>query len=934
MMATTPAKEEDEVEFVSEGPQRPVLEYIDLLSDGENEDSELHGTLEDQVNRQKAKVASTLDRLAHKVAVEKQEREEKCRAFKAKMISQQAHGRQELAFHAGSGESRDAKNIVNMWLKMPGAKPGSVHTGFRSRRSAPFPSDRPQPSSHTCPVINCGRVFEGVLLLEGHLKRFDHSPCDPTIKLKGAPNELYACVACRKHFQTKGAWQDHLKSKVSSPSPEGHVSSQSFQVIQCFACPGCCLLFNLMDQCLQHMAAYNHFNQSVSLSETPQTAVPIPVPCYAKNRLIALCKEVPFCVRCTSCRSPLNSHMAARAHFSVQCRQGGAVAEAAQSLPEVMGQVCAYGRCAQCQKTFLGQEDAADHARQTQHKITAFETVQEALLHYSQHHDTLRAAKRAGPRDRGHEAGSPAKRRRGPDRATAWVCECGLSFPEEPLAHSHLLASNQVFHKCGVCEKEMGEGSITRLHMSRFHGGAHLSNFLFRCRRCRVDMPREEDILSHVREAHAGHTFYREQEAAEEEPASVSRPPAPAKPPLPSAPAPSESEPGPAARPSGSGRRRRWLCRMCEDVFGSEASVRAHCGDVSAHSFHKFLCSHCDQRFFKEATLERHCRAEHEGSVELRRFCGLCDSMPLDGEEDFLRHYRSLHAVDYCRLEEEEEGPRADTPSAQTPAQSAELRCLCMGGEKGKAEQRDAFTACMKRLASQGKCTYVCPLCDLQTHYYIQAKEHVRLKHGSQGKPFLVMCGFCPGSYPDVPGFHNHYHAQHCSMEPCVNQRGGGGPAGKITPKVTSKDGLKITPKVTSKDGLKITPKVTSKDTLKDTPRVTQNDTPRVTPNDTPQDTPKVLKAEEVFLETDAEEFGEVKRALALSSAETRREAEGDSEESDEDLKRALALSTQEAEQQAEMERALYQSLNLVELDLESSNSEMKEALERSLLEF
>lgn len=44
--------------------------------------------------------------------------------------------------------------------------------------------------------------------------RFDHSPCDPTIHLKGSPSELFACVACGQHFQTKEAWRKHLESKV------------------------------------------------------------------------------------------------------------------------------------------------------------------------------------------------------------------------------------------------------------------------------------------------------------------------------------------------------------------------------------------------------------------------------------------------------------------------------------------------------------------------------------------------------------------------------------------------------------------------------------------------------------------------------------------------------------------------------------------------
>ncbi|KAI1894731.1 hypothetical protein AGOR_G00118770 [Albula goreensis] len=878
MMATSAAKDEDEVEFVSEGPLRPVLEYIDLLSDGEDETAGVPGTVEDQVDRQKAKVASTLDRLARQVAVEKKERAEKCRAFREKMVSQQAHGRQGLVFSHSDGESRDAKRCVDMWLKMPGLRPGTLHTGFRKgRRSAPHPTMPSSSSAHTCPVINCSRVFDSVPLLEGHLKRFDHSPCDPTILLKGAPSESFACIACCQRFHTKEAWEEHLRSKASSPNPKRHVSSQTCQLIQCFACPCCFLLFNIRDQCLQHMGAKNHFTQSLKMSEGKSSAaVPIPIPRYAKNRLIVLCKEVPFCVRCSSCRKVLSSHMDARAHFNVHCRQGGAIAEAEKTVLQIMRKLRAYGHCLHCQQTFLRDGDAENHKHETKHEVDTFSTVEQSLLYYCDHHDTLRG--RRGPpsaavkhtssqiptreRDKGAEreraVGSPAKRRKCQMGTVTWACECGLHFPEEAAAHRHLLAANQIFHKCGVCGKEMGEASIARLHMSRFHGGAHLSNFLFWCRRCRVDMPRQEDILLHVGEAHTGHTFCQEQEAMEDESISVSELPLSTKfsETLPSKASATET----VAGPSVASHEERWLCRMCEDLFESEAAVRAHCEDVGAHSFQRFMCGDCGQRFFKEATLRRHCDREHGGRVHLRHFCGLCDSMQHDSQEEFLRHYRSLHACDYYRMEEA--GPGADTPSPVETSQSAKPQCPCMATEKSKAEQKAVFTRCMKQLAGSGQCTYVCPPCGLQTAYYIQLKVHLRREH-EQGSGYHVMCRSCPESCEDVPSFHTHYHSQHCLMEPCLSQRPRGGEAITIS---------------------------------------------------------KVLNAEEICPEANAVEFEEVKHAVALNSEESKGDAEGDNGEYDEDLKHALALSAEEARRQSDRE---------TELD-----REMEEAMKRSLLEF
>ena len=44
--------------------------------------------------------------------------------------------------------------------------------------------------------------------------RFDHSPCDPSIHLKGSPSNVFACVVCTRRFDTHGAWMLHLQSKV------------------------------------------------------------------------------------------------------------------------------------------------------------------------------------------------------------------------------------------------------------------------------------------------------------------------------------------------------------------------------------------------------------------------------------------------------------------------------------------------------------------------------------------------------------------------------------------------------------------------------------------------------------------------------------------------------------------------------------------------
>ncbi|XP_047459935.1 E3 SUMO-protein ligase ZNF451 [Mugil cephalus] len=778
---------EEEVEFVSEQPLRPVLECIDLSSDSEDEGcSSVAVTIEDKISRHKAHVASTLDRLAHKVAQEKKQRADKCRAFKEKQILQKAHGQQELAFSSTNGVNHEAKRCVDMWLKMPGLQPGLISAGFgRRRERAPFP--RNTSTRHTCPVINCGRVFDNTSLLDGHLKRFDHSPCDPTINLKGSASEVFACVACGQHFQTKESWRKHLEFKVSSSSADGHSIDQTYQRIVCFACPACYLLFNLRDECLQHMSAKNHFTESLPMDETKGRAMPVPVPQLVKNRLIALCKDSTFNVRCSLCHKVLVSHQAAQAHFNVHCRQGCAVAKADKTIVQVMKQLQVRGQCSLCCKIFLSRGEIERHKESLQHDVEVNKTMGRALLQYCriseiQHRQKTAKEKKQSAgleapfqkRNKKSDCGSPAKRQRlsksSRNSSKAWFCECGLRFSEEVAASNHLLAVNQVFHQCGVCGKHMGESAITRLHMSRFHGGAHLSNYLFYCRKCKVEMPRYEDILSHVSEVHSGHTYFTEQEVPEELAAAVDTKPSTSSEFALHASSASELQPTAVDTPSPK-QERTWMCRMCEDVFDSEAAVHSHCGDLSSHSFQRFVCGHCPQKFFKESTVRRHCVNEHDGQIKSSHFCGLCDSMPFESEGDFLAHYESLHSKDYYCMDDD--GAVQPTLAAAAAAETtAQLTCPCMGSEESK-EMKATYTQCMRNLAADGKCQYVCAPCSVSAPSYAQMKTHVHTKHPALNldKTFDVECRACQESFMDVPSFHKHYHSQHCTLEPCASSR-------------------------------------------------------------------------------------------------------------------------------------------------------------------
>ncbi|KAI3363127.1 hypothetical protein L3Q82_011779 [Scortum barcoo] len=779
---------EEEVEFVSEGPVRPVLECIDLLSDSEDEGCS-SGTLEDKITCHKAHVTSTLDRLAHQVALEKKERANKCRAFKEKQILQKAHGQQELAFSSTNGINQEAKRCVDMWLKMPGPQPGMISAGFgRKRRSATFP--RNTSTRHTCPVINCGRVYENASLLDGHLKRFDHSPCDPAIHLKGSPIELFACAACGQHFQTKEEWRKHIKTKVSSSAADGHSITQTYQRIVCFACPACYLLFNLRDECLQHMSAKNHFTESLTMNETRGRALPVPVPQYVKNRLIALCKDATFNVRCSLCHKVLTSHQAAQAHFNVHCRQGCAVAKADKTVAQVMKQLQVRGQCPVCCKLFHSQAEIERHKESTQHDVEVNQTMQKAVLQHCRFGEiqhTHRTGDALGKRQstdletpfqKGNKKRSDcgeisAKRQRlsqsinGSNSVTAWYCECGIQFSDEAAASKHVLAVNQIFHQCGVCGKHMGESSITRLHMSRFHGGAHLSNFLFYCRKCKVEMPRIEDILSHVSEAHSGHTYFTEQELPEELTSAIAAEPSTSKGAGLCLSSKSTAIQQNAADTSSLKAEQTWMCRMCEDVFDSEADVHRHCSDPSSHSYQRFICGHCPQKFFKESTVRRHCTNEHNGQIKSSHFCGLCDSMRFESEGEFLEHYKSLHSKDYYCVDD------AEVVQPAVAESTSQLTCPCMGSEKSKVETKAAYTQCMRDLSAGGKCQYVCAPCRVSMASYAQMKTHVHTKHAALNldKTFDVQCEACQESFAAVPSFHKHYHSQHCTLEPCMSSR-------------------------------------------------------------------------------------------------------------------------------------------------------------------
>ncbi|RXM35089.1 Zinc finger protein 451 [Acipenser ruthenus] len=637
---------EDEVQFVSAGVLRPVLECIDLLSDEDEVGTSVQTSSKlrpkDHVDRQKERVTSTLDQLAHHVAVEKQEREEKDKAFKEKVDSQHAHGLQELEFIEGLSHKEEAKRCVDHWLQMP---------------------------------------------------------------------------------------------------------------------------------------------------ETEDTPAPIPIPAYAKKLLISLCKEVPFQITCTACKQVLNSYVEVTAHFRTACKNAGPIAVSHKSVVQVAEVFRVKGHCLGCSRLFTDESQMKSHEHLTRHKVEVVSSMEKAVLLFCDFYERsknppdlrlvlnnvrpksfpLKRPLKQEPESKGSGASSAKRMRASEGKSqetispgsrsvvSAFFCECNQHYNTEVEVEKHIIAINQIFYKCAVCGKQAGDLAVIGLHMSRFHGGAHLNNFLFWCQICKIEMPRKEDILSHVMDSHDGHGFCYEKKVLEEVPS----------------PSTSKSSTTFSEQSGSTGQARtpslatsdpapsgKWLCRICEELFVSEKAVYNHCKEMNNHRFQKYVCGYCKQRFLKVETLYRHFQDEHEGEIDVKYFCGLCDGLQYDMQEEFLNHYQSYHSKDYVFVAE-----RNDSPLQNQAATDPETKtsCRCKMSCSNKSEKQIARKKCLKNLIQQSKLWFRCRLCIATSQTLEAMQKHTKI-HGFTKKKskFLVCCGSCTKRLSDLNGGHNHYFSKHC----------------------------------------------------------------------------------------------------------------------------------------------------------------------------
>lgn len=767
------------------------MDCINISSGDEECNSSLNNTVKhkDHIDCQKERVASTLDRLARHVEIEKQLKEEKNKAFKEKLDFQTAHGLQELEFIQRQSDTEAARLCVNQWLKMPGLKPGTVNSGRR-----PFPQKSDQIPSNSksilCPIMHCNRRFDNGHLLLGHLQRFDHSPCDPTITLRGPPASAFACIVCNRRFSTSEQYNQHSLLKASEV--DGHERNYAPQHIQCFACPCCFLLFSIRDECLQHMSGEKHFSHAYKLSGKQVPPVPLPFPTYAKNLLISLCKEVPFQVRCSSCHRVLRSHVELTAHFRTRCRKSGPVAVSKKSISQVAGIFEAKGCCFCCDKLFADDNQIRQHIQQTQHKVKIFVTLEESILmfchisevnksvpHLQKHTSLLKSSPRKRSLDPqvsfNNKIEIVAKRKKdleGKSQEVSctpavknWVCECNCTFSSEDLIEKHIFSANRICHKCGVCGKIAENASIIRLHMSRIHGGAHLSNFLFWCQICKVAIQKGEEIMDHVTQYHSGHSYYSEEDISVDEPA------------LPSdtlrgnsleqkdrSPSPMELSPPLSPMDLSEEASHQWQCCMCEEIFDSEDNVKGHCKLLENHHFHRYSCGLCKMTFRKVETLNRHCQDKHKNVVQIKHFCGYCGNLFFDAEEEFLLHFNGFHSKDYICLSAR---PKTSIKTFETVEERNFLSCGCREKYISKENKKTDYRKCREAILGKGSLWYRCTLCSTtaQSHCDMMAHLASHTDQKTNEESYVVRCGACSKSFGDLSVAHQHFHDKHCFLE-------------------------------------------------------------------------------------------------------------------------------------------------------------------------
>lgn len=116
---------------------------------------------------------------------------------------------------------------------------------------------------YTCSVLNCEAVFSSEESLGHHMNMFQHSPCNPFLKmidLKLLPDALcYLCPACDRQYPSAEQCQEHMNEfKHLTFLPPLEISS--------YICPQCLYLFESFGQCWDHMEKSSHYSIASNFS--------------------------------------------------------------------------------------------------------------------------------------------------------------------------------------------------------------------------------------------------------------------------------------------------------------------------------------------------------------------------------------------------------------------------------------------------------------------------------------------------------------------------------------------------------------------------------------------------------------------------------------------------------------------------------------------
>ncbi|KAM5126344.1 E3 SUMO-protein ligase ZNF451-like [Mantella aurantiaca] len=224
------------------------------------------------------------------------------------------------------------------------------------------------------------------------------------------------------------------------------------------------------------------------------------------------------------------------------CRNAGPVCVSEKSIADVASVFQLKAFCLTCKQGLSSDTHMAKHTARTGHIAKRVTSIEESILAFCYlnegtktpsdfclsaasarlKHCSLKRSLTSA--DVGGVLSKRAKKsetedvvkREGGVTVNAWFCECSQRFPTENAAEKHIMAANQISHKCMVCGKLADDPAIIRLHMCRIHGGARLDSFHFWCQLCATELARIENVFVHIIDCHGGHSFYYEREVSEE----------------------------------------------------------------------------------------------------------------------------------------------------------------------------------------------------------------------------------------------------------------------------------------------------------------------------------------------------------------------------------------------------------------------------------